>query len=73
MAYELLIDSMPGTAVASMRLMIGIALGLSGSLVAPVAGWIIQNFGFTAYYMTMAALLALSFVPMSFLKETVVN
>jgi MFS family permease len=70
--YALLIDSMPKAAASSMGLMIGIAMGLSGFLVAPVAGWIIQTYGFTVHYLILAAVLVVAFIPMVLIKETVV-
>lgn len=70
-AYALLIDSAPQAAASSMGLMIGIALGLFGFLVAPVSGWIIRNWGFTANYIMLAISLVVALIPMSLLKETV--
>ncbi|PZE20658.1 MFS transporter [Paenibacillus xerothermodurans] len=71
--YALLIDSTPKAAASSMGLMIGIALGLSGFLVAPVAGYFIQTWGWTANYMMLAFACVLAFIPMAMLKETVVR
>jgi MFS family permease len=69
--YALLIDSAPKAAASSMGLMIGIALGLSGFIVAPVAGYFIHNWGWTANYMMLAFACVLAFIPMSMMKETV--
>ena len=69
--YALLIDSLPKSAGSSMGLMIGIALGLSGFFAAPTAGWIIETYGFTAHYVVLAIMLALSYIPLTIIKETV--
>lgn len=69
--YALLIDSLPKSAGSSMGLMIGIALGLSGFFAAPTAGWIIETYGFTAHYIVLAIMLALSYIPLTIIKETV--
>ena len=54
-----------------MGLMIGIALGVSGLVVAPVAGYFIQTWGWTADYIMLAVAAALTLVPLLLLKETV--
>jgi len=69
-AYALLIDSVPKAAASGMGLMIAIAFGLSGFLVAPISGWFIHNLGWTANYIMLAAACALAFIPMAMLKET---
>ena len=69
--YALLIDSAPKTAASSMGLMIGIAVGSAVFLVAPFAGWIITDFGFTTHYIIIAAIMLLSFIPLSMVRETV--
>lgn len=69
--YSLLIDSVRESAGSGMGLMIGISLGLAGFLVAPVAGYFIQTWGFTADYVMLACAAALTYVPMFFLRETV--
>jgi hypothetical protein len=53
--------------------MIGFALGLSGFLAAPTAGWIIQNYGFTMHYIVLGIMLLLAYIPLSMIKETVVK
>lgn len=70
-AYALLIDSVKENAGSGMGLMIGIALGVSGLAVAPVAGYFIQTWGWVADYIMLAAACALTLVPLYFLKETV--
>ncbi|QIQ22386.1 MFS transporter [Zophobihabitans entericus] len=69
--YAFLIDSAPKAAASGMGLMIGIALGSAGFLVAPIAGWIIADFGFTTHYMVITAALLLSCIPLFLMKETV--
>jgi Sugar phosphate permease len=69
--YAFLVDSAPQAAASGMGLMIGIALGLSGFLAAPIAGWVIGEFGFTVHYISVAVILALAAIPMAMMKETV--
>lgn len=70
-AYALLIDSAPQAAASSMGLMIGLAVGIAGILVAPVTGWIIHDFGFNVHYGFIVVVLLLSCIPLWFIKETV--
>ncbi|HEY0211860.1 MFS transporter, partial [Acerihabitans sp.] len=70
-AYALLIDSAPKAAASSMGLMIGLAVGIAGILVAPTAGWIIHRFGFDVHYMVIVGVLLLSCIPLFMIKETV--
>ncbi len=70
-AYALLTDSAPHAAASSMGLMIGLAVGIAGILVAPVSGWIIHSWGFGIHYMVIVAVLLLSCVPLLLIKETV--
>lgn len=70
-AYALLIDSSPRAAASSMGLMIGLAVGIAGILVAPVSGWIIHSYGFTTHYLVIAAVLVISCIPLWLIKETV--
>jgi MFS family permease len=53
-----------------MGLMIGIALGLSGFLVAPVAGFFINHYGWTWDYIMLAFACILTFIPMALITET---
>lgn len=69
--YALLIDSAPNTAASGMGLMIGIAVGSAGFLVAPTAGWIIANYGFTIHYVVITIALLLACIPLLLMKETV--
>lgn len=69
--YALLIDSTPRAAGSAMGLIIGIAYGVSGLLVATVAGFFIDHWGWTANYLMLAASAALCLIPLAFLRETV--
>ncbi len=71
--YAFLIDSAPKAAASGMGLMIGIALGSAGFLVAPIAGWIIAHYGFTVHYVVITIALLLSCIPLALMKETVKN
>jgi MFS family permease len=70
-AYALLIDSVPRAAASSMGFMIGIAFGVAGLIVSPVAGYFVQHWGFNADYVMLAAACALTLIPMQLLRETV--
>jgi hypothetical protein len=54
-----------------MGLMIGLAVGIAGILVAPVSGWLIHSYGFTVHYLVIVGVLLLSCAPLWFIKETV--
>ena len=69
--YALLIDSVPKAAGTAMGLMIGIALGVSGLFASVVAGWIIENYGFPAHYVVLAAICLLGFLPLARMTETI--
>ncbi len=69
--YALLIDSLPRSAGTAMGLMIGLALGVSGVLAAPIQGWIIDSFGYTAHYIVLTVICLLGLIPLSKIKETV--
>jgi sugar phosphate permease len=69
--YALLIDSVPKAAGTAMGIMIGIALGVSGLFASVVAGWIIDNWGFTAHYLVLAAVCLLGYIPLAKIAETV--
>lgn len=70
-AYALLIDSAPHSAASSMGLMIGLAVGIAGILVAPISGWIIHSWGFGVHYAVIVGVLLLSCLPLWLIKETV--
>jgi MFS family permease len=69
--YALLIDSVPRAAGTAMGIMIGIALGVSGVLAAPVAGLIIDSGGFTVHYVVLAAICLVGLLPLARMTETV--
>jgi MFS family permease len=69
--YSLLIDSVPGSAGSAMGIMIGISFGLAGLLVSPVAGFVIDAWGFTTDYVMLGFVVALAFIPLALVRETV--
>ncbi len=69
--YASIIDAVPDGASSGLGLMIGIGLGLSGVVAAPIAGVLIQNFGFTVHYVFLAAICLLTLIPISMIRETV--
>lgn len=69
--YASVIDAVPDGASSGLGLMIGIGLGLSGVVAAPIAGILIQNFGFTVHYIFLAAICLLTLIPISMIRETV--
>lgn len=69
--YALLIDSVPKAAGTAMGIMIGVALGVSGALAAPIAGFIIDTWGFGVHYVVLAAICLLGLIPLSRMTETV--
>jgi len=68
--YASIIDAVPEGASSGLGLMIGIGLGSAGFLAAPVAGFIIQHYGFTWHYIFLAAICLLTLVPIAFIRET---
>ena len=54
-----------------MGLMIGIALGVAAAISATVAGFLIQNFGFTVNYIFLAIPCLLALIPIYLMRETV--
>ena len=68
--YASIIDAVPEGASSGLGLMIGIGLGLSGLVAAPIAGLLIQNFGFTAHYVFIAVICLLALIPISMIRET---
>ncbi len=53
--------------------MIGIGLGSAGFLAAPVAGFIIEHYGFTWHYLFLAVICLLTLVPIALIRETAVG
>lgn len=68
---SLLIDSVPNAASSGMGLMIGIALGVAAAISATVAGFLIENFGFTVNYIFLAIPCLLALIPIHMMRETV--
>ena len=68
--YASIIDAVPEGASSGLGLMIGIGLGSAGFLAAPVAGYIIQQYGFTWHYIFLAAICHLTLVPIALIRET---
>jgi len=68
--YASIIDAVPEGASSGLGLMIGIGLGSAGFLAAPVAGFIIQHYGFTWHYIFLAAICLLTLIPISMIRET---
>lgn len=69
--YALIVDSVPRLAGTSMGIMVGIAVGASGLIAAPVAGALIDHFGFTTHYVVLAGICLLGLYPLSKMTETV--
>lgn len=69
--YALLIDSVPRAAGTAMGLMIGIALGVSGVIAAPVQGWIIDHWGYPVHYVVLAVIVLAGLIPLRKITETV--
>jgi MFS family permease len=68
--YASIIDAVPDGASSGLGLMIGIGLGSAGFLAAPVAGFIVQHYGFTWHYIFLAVICLLTLVPISMIRET---
>ncbi|GAA2181256.1 MFS transporter [Brooklawnia cerclae] len=69
--YALLIDSLPRSAGTAMGLMIGIAVGVSGVIAAPVQGAIIDHFGYPVHYIVLTFICLLGLLPLAKIRETV--
>ena len=69
--YASIIDAVPEGASSGLGLVIGLGLGASGFLAAPVAGFIIQHTGgFTWHYLFLAAICLLTLIPIAMIRET---
>ena len=71
--YSSVIDSVPDAAASGMGLMIGVGLGVSGVIVGPVAGYIIQHYGFTVDLLVLAAFYLATLIPARRMKETAIE
>lgn len=69
--YSAIIDVVPGTASTGLGLMIGVGLGASGIVAAPVAGAIVQHFGFNWHYAALVVICFLTLVPVLLLHDPV--
>ncbi len=67
--YASIIDSVPESASSGLGLMIGVGLGASGLIAAPLAGVIVEHFGFTWHYLILSAICLLALVPISLIQE----
>lgn len=67
-AYALIIDTAPKAASSGMGLTLALALGLSGVIAAPIAGWMIDHVGFTGNYLLLTAICLLSLIPLRFVR-----
>ena len=60
--YASIIDAVSEGASSGLGLMTRIGLGAGGVIVAPVAGFIVQHFGFTWHYVFLAGICLLTLV-----------
>lgn len=67
--YAAIIDAVPDGASSGLGIMIGIGLGLSGLIAAPVAGLLVQHVGFTVHYLLLAAICLAALIPISLMHE----
>lgn len=65
----LLIDSTPETASSSLGLLIGLSLGVAGVIISPVAGYVIETYGFTWDYIMLAIACLSALIPISIARE----
>ncbi len=68
--YSSVVDTVPEAASSGMGLMIGVGLGVAGLVVSPIAGYVIQHYGFTVDYTILAAAYLLTLVPIVLMTET---
>ena len=67
---SLTVDSAPREAASSLGFLVGIGYGLSGTLVSPVIGWVIDQWGYSTSYVILGISCLLVFVPLLMAKET---
>ncbi|WP_206603436.1 MFS transporter [Bifidobacterium catulorum] len=67
---SLTVDSAPKEAASSLGFLVGIGYGLSGTLVSPVIGWVIDQWGYSTSYVILAISCLLVFIPLLMAKET---
>lgn len=68
--YSSVIDTVPEAASSGMGLMIGVGLGISGTVVGAVSGYIIQHFGFSWNYVMVSAVYLSTLIPIALIRET---
>ena len=68
--YSSVIDTVPDAASSGMGLMIGVGLGVSGTIVGSVSGYIIEHFGFSWNYLLLAAIYLSTLIPVMMMRET---
>lgn len=69
--YSAVIDVVPETASTGVGLMIGVGLGASGIVAAPIAGWIVDHYGFTWHYLALVLVCLVSLIPILMLNDPV--
>ncbi|MFZ0216538.1 MAG: MFS transporter [Candidatus Dormiibacterota bacterium] len=69
--YSSVIDVVPNSASAGIGLMIGVGLGASGIVAAPVAGAIVDHFGFDWHYVVLVFICLAALVPILMLHDPV--
>lgn len=69
--YASVIDVVPEAASTGLGLMVGVGLGASGIVAAPVAGWIVQHYGFTWHYLALVLVCLVSLIPILMLHDPV--
>lgn len=68
--YAAMIDTLPRAASSGLGLMVGIGLGLSGVVAAPLGGWLIDHFGFQVHYIVLSALCLTALIPIALMHES---
>lgn len=69
--YSSVIDVVPEAASTGLGLMVGVGLGASGIVAAPIAGWIVDHYGFTWHYLALVVVCLLSLIPIFLLHDPV--
>jgi len=69
--YASVIDVVPEAASTGLGLMVGVGLGASGIVAAPVAGWIVDHYGFTWHYLALVVVCLVSLIPIILLHDPV--
>jgi len=69
--YSSVIDVVPESASTGLGLMVGVGLGASGIVAAPIAGSIVQHYGFTWHYLSLVVICLLALIPILLLHDPV--